>query len=259
MSFDFSCISHPWFLNIVRTIVMDGSSDAVVFPVELWKEILFWMYNVSSLDEIRMVPDVVWYEPRIDDATKKVEQYSTKYTDEIITRAFLAPYGPIALIVIDHIEMMPVSSANKFLKTLEDIPEKTLFVLLTDTPNHLLPTIRSRVKVLESHEKVLDSSVHRDHPIRQALDLWLEEDYVGYYEIMVNDLKKITDPRSLCSEICESHRISLHERLLSGEYHQRNERPILLSKVLTQALEDLENTNLPIRAILDNMMAGLIV
>ncbi|MCA9378560.1 hypothetical protein KC711_06860 [Candidatus Peregrinibacteria bacterium] len=120
-----------------------------------------------------MVQDLVWYEPRIDDATKKVEQYSTKYTDEIITRAFLAPYGPIAIIVIDHIEMMPVSSANKFLKTLEDIPEKTLFILLTDTPNHLLPTIRSRVKILESHERVLDANFHRDHPIRQALDLWL--------------------------------------------------------------------------------------
>ena len=238
---------------------MDGSSDAVVLPVELWKEILFWLYSVSSLEEIRMVQDLVWYEPRIDDATKKVEQYSTKYTDEIITRAFLAPYGPIAIIVIDHIEMMPVSSANKFLKTLEDIPEKTLFVLLTDTPNHLLPTIRSRVKVLESHEKMLDSNTHRDHPIRQALEFWLREDYVGYYEIMVNDLKKITDTRSLCSEICESHRISLHERLLSGEYYQKNERLILLSKVLTQALEDLENTNLPIRAILDDVMAGLVV
>jgi len=129
-----------------------------------------------------MVQDLVWYEPRIDDATKKVEQYSTKYTDEIITRAFLAPYGPIAIIVIDHIEMMPVSSANKFLKTLEDIPEKTLFVLLTDTPNHLLPTIRSRVKVLESHERMLDSNTHHNHPIHQALEFWLREDYVRYYE-----------------------------------------------------------------------------
>jgi len=61
----------------------------------------------------------------------------------------------------------------------------------------------------------------------------------------------------MSSEICESHRISLHERLLSGEYHQKNERPILLSRVLTQTLEDLENTNLPIRAVLDDMIARL--
>ena len=206
-----------------------------------------------------MVQDLVWYEPRLDDNEKKIIQYSVDYTNEIITRTFLAPYGPIAMIVINHFELMFEKSANKFLKTLEDIPERTLFVLLTDEPHHLRPTIRSRVKVLESHEKMLDSNTHRDHPIRQALELWLREDYTGYYEIMVNDLKKITDTRSLCSEICESHRISLHERLLSGEYHQKNERPILLSKVLTQALEDLENTNLPIRAILDDVIAGLVV
>ena len=44
---------------------------------------------------------------------------------------------------------MTVNAANAVLKSLEEPPEKTVFVLVTCEPGRLLPTIRSRCRVLD--------------------------------------------------------------------------------------------------------------
>ena len=46
--------------------------------------------------------------------------------------------------VIVGADCLNKSAANAFLKTLEEPPERTLFLLLTDSPQRLLPTIISR-------------------------------------------------------------------------------------------------------------------
>jgi len=48
------------------------------------------------------------------------------------------------VIVISPAEAMNVAASNALLKSLEEPGEKTLFVLLSDVPSRLLPTIRSR-------------------------------------------------------------------------------------------------------------------
>ena len=52
------------------------------------------------------------------------------------------------IIVIEPAEAMNESAANALLKTLEEPPEKCVFVLLTHQANHLLPTIVSRCQKL---------------------------------------------------------------------------------------------------------------
>lgn len=53
------------------------------------------------------------------------------------------------LIVIDYAERMGIQSQNAFLKLLEEPGVNTHFVLLTHTVSKLLPTIRSRVQLVE--------------------------------------------------------------------------------------------------------------
>jgi DNA polymerase-3 subunit delta' len=55
----------------------------------------------------------------------------------------------IRLIVIDYAERMGVQAQNAFLKLLEEPGENTHFILLTHAVSKLLPTIRSRVQLLE--------------------------------------------------------------------------------------------------------------
>ena len=51
--------------------------------------------------------------------------------------------------VVDKADDMNANAANALLKILEEPPEKTLFFLITDKPEKLLPTIRSRCQKLD--------------------------------------------------------------------------------------------------------------
>lgn len=51
-------------------------------------------------------------------------------------------------VVIDSIDDMERSAANALLKTLEEPPAQTIFFLVSHQPGRLLPTIRSRCRVL---------------------------------------------------------------------------------------------------------------
>lgn len=59
--------------------------------------------------------------------------------------------GRYRIVVMEHAEKMNASAQNALLKTLEDPPEKVLFLLLTDTPGSLLPTIISRCRQINLH------------------------------------------------------------------------------------------------------------
>lgn len=87
-------------------------------------------------------PDVVEVEPVGTEL--RVEQ-----AREIIEVAFRSPVEtPRKVIVIHEAERMNEATANRLLKTFEEPPERTIFVLLTSAPDELLPTVRSRCQVV---------------------------------------------------------------------------------------------------------------
>ncbi len=117
---------------------------------------LFW---VSPQKKSRIIPV---------DTIRQIEGkiYMTSYT------------GGWKVCVIESADRMKEQAANAFLKTLEEPPAKTIFFLLTDSPQFLLPTIVSRCQrinvsgasdtvVEEWHEPVLEilSDVGRNKPI----------------------------------------------------------------------------------------------
>lgn len=74
----------------------------------------------------------------------KVEQVET-----IIETAMFRPVeGGKRVFMIEDADRMNETAQNHFLKTLEEPPSQTLFVLLTEWPRRLLPTIRSRCQAI---------------------------------------------------------------------------------------------------------------
>jgi len=71
------------------------------------------------------------------------------YEKEIRPVAFLSPNeGKRTVIIITQIETMRKEVTNAFLKLLEEPPEEVMFILTTDQPDALLPTIISRCQVV---------------------------------------------------------------------------------------------------------------
>lgn len=68
---------------------------------------------------------------------------------EAIDRAAYRPFeGRRRLVMIDGADALNVEAQNALLKTLEEPPPASVFVLITDRPDMLLPTVRSRCQRL---------------------------------------------------------------------------------------------------------------
>ncbi len=88
----------------------------------------------------RAHPDLTWVEPEkksriISVAQMRVMQQRMQQT------SFSGGWKACVIYAADRLN---AQAANAFLKLLEEPPEKTLFLLLTDSPQFLLPTIVSR-------------------------------------------------------------------------------------------------------------------
>jgi len=64
---------------------------------------------------------------------------------QVISRLGIPPHeGPVRVFIVEEATSLAPPAANALLKTLEEPPARTLFVLCTTAPEQLLPTIRSR-------------------------------------------------------------------------------------------------------------------
>jgi DNA polymerase-3 subunit delta' len=88
-------------------------------------------------------PDVVEVEPA--GTFVVVDQ-----VEEMIREAFTSPFeAPRKVILLVEADRMNDPAANKLLKSLEEPPERTHFLLLSDAPDELLPTVRSRCQRID--------------------------------------------------------------------------------------------------------------
>jgi DNA polymerase-3 subunit delta' len=72
---------------------------------------------------------------------------SREESREIIRTLSLKPFeSPFKVMIIWQPEMMHPSAANGILKILEEPPPNTFFILVSNSPERLLPTIRSRTQ-----------------------------------------------------------------------------------------------------------------
>jgi DNA polymerase III subunit delta' len=84
-------------------------------------------------------PDVVIVEPG-DSGAIKIDQVR-----DLIERAAYRPFeGRRRVVIIDTADALVTAAQNALLKTLEEPPAASVFVLLTARPDVLLPTVRSR-------------------------------------------------------------------------------------------------------------------
>ena len=95
-------------------------------------------------------PDVMVVEPELDELGEVKRGVVIEQIREVVERrASLRPYeGPTKVFVIRGADTMTPQAANAFLKTLEEPPGDTLFVLTAADQARLLPTIVSRCQTV---------------------------------------------------------------------------------------------------------------
>src|SRR5205085_8123908 len=106
----------------------------------------------SKIDK-RIHPDVHFIEVGGEKKMISVEQIRG-----LVAEATLRPYeGRNKVFIIDPAEALSAGGSNSLLKTLEEPARDTTFILLTRSPDLLLPTIRSRAQsIYIGDERVRD-------------------------------------------------------------------------------------------------------
>ena len=100
-------------------------------------------------------PDIHWLYPEKKSRIVSVESVHAKFIDPMAQTSFSGGWKVGVLVGADRLN---AAGANAFLKTLEEPPAKTVFLLLTDAPEQLLPTIVSRcqrIDLPDAHEHQL--------------------------------------------------------------------------------------------------------
>ncbi len=97
-----------------------------------------------SQSKARRHPDAVWIEP--ERKSRIIDIESIRELQKLIGQTALA--GGWKSVVLVGADRIGDAAANAFLKTLEEPPPRSLFLLLTDAPQAILPTILSRCQRL---------------------------------------------------------------------------------------------------------------
>ncbi|HEX9493028.1 MAG TPA: hypothetical protein VGA33_07185 [Thermoanaerobaculia bacterium] len=91
---------------------------------------------------------------------------SVEQIRELVSGATMRPYeGRNKVFIIDPADALSPGGSNSLLKTLEEPTRDTTFILLTRSPELLLPTIRSR-----SQEIYVGGEAHRDEELASEIE-----------------------------------------------------------------------------------------
>jgi DNA polymerase-3 subunit delta' len=95
------------------------------------------------LVEAHTHPDLTCIVPEKTGKGIKIEQVR-----QFIEQSNQTTSSPYKIIIIHPADSLLVAASNALLKNLEEPTSRTLFILITDKPGHLLPTIRSRCQLI---------------------------------------------------------------------------------------------------------------
>ncbi|MFA4891216.1 MAG: AAA family ATPase [Candidatus Gracilibacteria bacterium] len=132
---------------------------------------------------------------------------------EVIARCNMSSQSKYKIIILQSIGRMTPEAGNALLKTLEEPPEKTVFIMTTSHVREILPTIVSRSRVLKFHlfsTEYLESKLRELYPdsdgeiiqkvaklslgrTGQALDLMNHPDMLAYFLKLYKDILYLLD------------------------------------------------------------------
>lgn len=170
--------------------------------------------------ERRIHPDVQFIEVGSERKMISVEQIR-----DLVCAAVLRPYeGRNKVFIIDPADALSPGGSNSLLKTLEEPTRDTTFILLTRSPDLLLPTIRSRSQAI-----YIGGELRRDEKLASEIARLLqqfgekkESASLLALAATIADQENVSDAMALLAEVlCDaaSGRVAAHiprERLIAA-------------------------------------------
>jgi DNA polymerase-3 subunit delta' len=134
-------------------------------------EAIFYRIAAGLLkSEDRQHPDLHVVRPESKSRRLKIEQMRD-LEKQLQLKPYQAKIKVAAVIAADRMCLPPAEAANAFLKTLEEPPASSVIFLLTNTPEMLLPTIKSRCLQLPVETNAVEEPIPG---IDRFLEAWFQ-------------------------------------------------------------------------------------
>lgn len=180
---------------------------------------------------------------------EKVDLEKGRITVDVIRRLYeqtkTISHQP-RVVVIDYAERMAIPAQNAFLKLLEEPPHNTRFILLSHTPETLLPTIHSRTQqvVLQSisdaqTNELLDELKVTDQTKRAQL-LFIARGLPALLTRLVQDEKHFADRAAIVKDARLLISGSPYDRLLLAKQYKDSRSNAL--QLLVDALNQVKTS-----------------
>ncbi len=137
---------------------------------------------------------------------------------ELQASLMLKPVGKMRAVIIEEARLMSAVVQNKLLKTLEEPPENTVLILLSESKESLLPTVISRCSCYHLRDSPANVSPQALESARNFAALM--EARAPFYrkkECIEYMLSAKDESRELASEFLPALEEELHARLLAGD------------------------------------------
>lgn len=197
--------------------------------------------DIASRKDVTETPrsDVFAFEPTIK---TKEATYSVADVRGIIEKSHLSSgASDRKVVVLFDADTMTVEAANAFLKTLEDVPKDTLFLLTVTNRARLIETVLSRCVFIDSGDTVLEAGEKSKQAIRAFFDS-------GDSKALARLMFQKPD-RSECLAILS---------LFSAEIRRGNIRDSDVTEAISRAFSTIASTNVTPYWELDRVVLRLL-
>ncbi len=133
---------YNFLLHLAKKILNNKNpiSPYLVTIDELYKE------GVNTLEEISAKNNASFNQFERKKSKKKSDKIGVEDIESATKHLYETVDGNAKIVIIRDIERMTIPTSNKFLKILEEPPQKTFFFLTTSAPLKILSTITSRCR-----------------------------------------------------------------------------------------------------------------
>ena len=131
------------FLHSLAVKILDNKNPISPYLVtvdELYKE------GINNLEDISAKNNSSFNQFERKKQKKKSDKIGVEDIESATKHLYETVDGDAKIVIIRDIERMTIPTSNKFLKLLEEPPQKTFFFLTTSAPLRILSTITSRCR-----------------------------------------------------------------------------------------------------------------
>lgn len=137
-------------LSIIDTLKSGGQSAPILVSEETVCEIVTSLFGieVQSIEEIgwKSIADFLWY----DCADTKPKQNGVEKIRKFVEQLYQKPSGDIFVALFQNIDVLTMNAHNALLKVFEDVPQRLLILVTSQTPEKIIPTLQSRIITIDT-------------------------------------------------------------------------------------------------------------